>query len=327
MTENPLSRRILAARLGVPPDEPALLRAAIAAGEPVPFRWGRQIRSIPVDLPPDHPVAPSLRWPAPRPPSIERIEARKHDLPDVVVRTLVALPDGVAVGTDQGAWRFDGRFSEFPYPSGARRMRVEAMAVHDGRWIVASQEAWYELDLRTGAVTSRRLPPDGDDGRDDVRAMLATDRLYVGWRCRFEGGEGPTEACSLAADPDGAVWAGTLDGRLWLVDGGEIRRFGAGKGRPVRHLAFALGRLHAAADGHHWAFDGATWTSRAGEPTSMAADPAGRLWTVRDGRVWADDGRGPKRQDVPLDRPWCLLGTPAGALVGGPGGIVEVRCG
>jgi hypothetical protein len=324
---SPLSRRILAARLGVPADERALLAAAIEAGTPIPFRWGPEARSIPVDLPPDHPVAASLRWPVARPAPIEHIEVRKYELPDVVVRTLVALPDGVAVGTDQGAFRFDGAFSEFPYPSGARRMRVEAMASFDGRWIVASTEAWYELDLGTGAVVSRRLPPDGDDGRDDVRAMLATDRLYVGWRCRFEGGEGPNEACALAADSDGRIWAGTLDGRLWLVDGGEIRRFGAGKGRPVRHLAFALGRLHAAADGRRWSFDGASWASEAGEPTSMAADPAQRLWTVRDGHLWADDGRGPRQVVLPMERPWCLLGTPTGALVGGPGALVEVRCG
>jgi hypothetical protein len=291
------------------------------------FRSAR-CRALAVDLAPSHRVAPMLRWPTPRRTTTSEYRVVHHPGPaGAVIRSLTPLPDGrVGVGTDQGAFFFDGRFSDFPYPGGARRSRVEAAAIADGRWVLASTEAMFVYPLDGGAVTSRRLPSDGDDGRDDVRAMLGADRLYIGWRCRFEGGDGPPEALSLTRDPDGVVWAGTVHGELYTIDGGKVRSFGTPKGRPVRHLTFALGQLHVAAAGAHWRFDGVSWRSEAGEPTALAADAAGRLWSVLDGAVFVEDGRRRRQIETQLTRPWSIAGTTRGAWVGGPGMLVEIQC-
>jgi hypothetical protein len=299
-----------------------------------------KVRAIPVD----DPLADALRWPRPagrRPQARfgapEVIPCAALGLPETAtIRALTPLPGGLAAGSDMGAALLrDGRWAPFPWPPGARRSpRVEAMVAHAGVLHVATTEAWFELALDTGAVRTRRHPADGDDGRDDVRSLLSVgDRLLVGWRTRFVGGEGPPEAISLASDPDGNVWAGTLHGELWVVDGGLVRTFAdAKKGRPIRHLAWAAGALWVAAAGALHRFDGASWSTLPGEPSSLLGD-GDRLWLIRDGAVSLHpDGMLPA---LPVERPWCLclteggVGAPPGnagrALwIGAPGRLVRV---
>lgn len=242
--------------------------------------------------------------------------------PDVAtVRALLRLPDGgVAAGTDYGVALWDGAWRPFPFPAGARAQRVDALGLRGRTLCVATTDAWFEWPIDGGAAKGRRLPSDGVDGHDDVRSMLGVgDRLYVGWRCRFEGGDGPADAFSLALGPDGAVYAGSRDGEVRVVGGPTLARFGAPRGRPVRHLAFAHGALWAAADGalHRW--DGA-WTARRGEPTFLHG--ADRLWAVIDGRVAATGADGwPAPLSLAIDRPWCLLRTDDALWVGVPGGL------
>jgi hypothetical protein len=242
------------------------------------------------------------------------------------VRIFAALPDGrIAVGSDMGA-SIGGPagFEAFPWPGGSRRSRVEAMTVADGVLTLATTEAVFELPPG-GVVKSRRLPPDDDDGRDDVRAMLGVgNQRYVGWRCRFEGGVGPPEALALAAGA-GQIWAGTRDGELHVVDGGgPIRTFGEPKRRPVRHLAFARGALWVAADGALHRFDGASWSRAGSEPTALHTDADDNLWLVRDGAVWLASGDAMTAFPADVTRPWCLLVHGGSLWIGHPGGLTQV---
>ena len=339
-------RRRLAARLGATVDEASdgdeldarLLRAARERGLAVDDLFGARApgpraRAVPVDLPEGHPLAAALRFPrgparaAPRPGPARAWSNADLALPaDATVRIFAALPDGrIAVGSDMGA-SIGGPagFEAFPWPGGSRRSRVEAMTVADGVLTLATTEAVFELPVG-GVVKSRRLPPDDDDGRDDVRAMLGVGtRRYVGWRCRFEGGVGPPEALALAAGA-GQIWAGTRDGELHVVDGGgPIRTFGEPKRRPVRHLAFARGALWVAADGALHRFDGASWSRAGTEPTALHTDTDDNLWLVRDGAVWlaSDDAMTAFPADV--TRPWCLLVHAGSLWIGHPGGLTQV---
>ncbi len=296
---------------------------------------GPMVRGVPVD----DPARRYLRWRGePAPPA--RLGARTTwttaqigDDPAATVRCLTAIPGGLALGSDYGLslWR-RGQFEPFPWPRGSRReaRRVEAMTVSGTTLYVATQQALVTWDFRSEPRT-RKHGPDQEDGYDDLLALLATeDRLYVGWRTRFEGGIGPADAISLAADPTGVVYAGTRAGELHVVDGGgPIRRFAdAGKGRPVRHLAFAEGALWVAAAGALHRFDGASWEEVAGgEPTALGVDDRGRLWAIRDGRVLVLDGGALTPVPFELDRPWCLGFTPGAVWVGGVGvvGRLEAR--
>lgn len=305
------------------------LRDAVSGlfdGRPVPAK----VRAIPVD----DPLADALRW---RSAGRASVPARRFGAPEVIpcatlglpetatIRALTPIPGGLAAGSDMGAALLrDGRWAPFPWPRGARRSpRVEAMVANAGVLHVATTEAWFELALDIGAVRTRRHPADDDDGRDDVRSLLSVgDRLLAGWRTRFVGGDGPPEAISLASDPDGNIWAGTLHGELWVVDGGLVRTFAdAKKGRPIRHLAWAAGALWVAAAGALHRFDGASWSSLPGEPSSLLGD-GDRLWLIRDGAVALHpDGMLPA---FPVERPWCLCMAEGALWIGAPGRLVRV---
>jgi hypothetical protein len=243
------------------------------------------------------------------------------DVAVATVRCALPIPGGVALGSDYGLtlWR-NQRFEPFPWPRGSRReaRRVEAMAVHGKELLVATTQTLYTWDF-AGGVQFRRHGPDEEDGFDDLCSLLsANGRLYAGYRTRFEGGEGPKDALSLAVDSAGAVWAGTRAGELWTVDGGgPVRLFADGKPRPVRHLAFAEGALWVAARGALHRFDGASWTQSTPEPTALAVDPAGRLWALAEGRLHVLERGALRPLDVPLERPWSLAARPGELWIGG----------
>lgn len=288
---------------------------------------GPRVRAVGVDLAPDHPLAAVLRWPiqagqgvrlgSPRWTPAEALGLPAH----ATIRLIAPTATGVVAGSDLGAALWDGAWTPFPFPPGARRPWVDAVGAHGTTVHVVTREAWFSL--ANGRVRSRRLPSDGADGRDDVRALTwVGGRRLVAWRTRFEGATGPADALCLAADPAGVVYAGTRDGALHVVDGGPVRSLGA----HVRHLAFAAGALWAAAGGHLHRFDGATWTRRPGEPVHLWGT-ADRLWAIREGRVEtsADPDGWPAPLDLPVERPWCAAVARGRLWVGAPGGVLEVE--
>lgn len=245
------------------------------------------------------------------------------------VRCLQPLPTGdLAVGTDYDMllWRA-GRFLPFPFPQGARResRSVDSMAVVDGVLHVATQRSRFTWPLR-GPAQGRGHPQDGLGGFDDLRAVYAAPwGLLEGWRTHLAGAEGPGECMSFATDPEGRVYAGTLTGQLWLLNGGLVRSFEAqGRPRPVRYLAWAHGALWAAAAGalHRW--DGGAWTSHGAEPYALHTDATGVLWALAEGGVWASRaGEWPQRVALNELRPWTLASTAEDLWVGAKGALVQ----
>lgn len=334
-------RQLLAARLGVRLDDDdgdrqdarlvaaardarRSLDALFAGREP-----GPRARAVPVDLDADHPAVAGLRFAAPpgvpvRFGAVERWSNAQIGLPDdATPRVFATHGDALAIGSDRGLALWREGFVPFPWPEGSRRSRIEALAHADGVLAVATPEAWFELPP-DGRVRSRRLPDDGDGGRDDVRVILGHgDRRWVGWRCRFEGGDGPPDVLALTRGA-GVVWAGTREGVLHVIDGGPIRTFGDPKRRPIRHLAFARGALWVAVDGGLHRFDGATWSRTDVEPTALHADDAGRLWLVRDGAVHVIADATPAPVPVPVARPWCVHVHAGRLWIGHPGGVTTV---
>lgn len=293
---------------------------------------GPRVRGVPLDGP-----RAGLRWrrPALRPPRLGAVESwTAKDVGDEDVATLrcfCPIPGGLAIGSDYGLtlWR-RGRFEPFPWPRGARReaRRVEAMAFARGVLHVATTQALVTWDLR-GEPKVRKHGPDQEEGYDDLNALLAVgDRLYLGWRTRFEGGDGPPDVLALAADPAGVVYAGTRAGELHVIDGSApgapLRRFADHRPRPVRHLAWADGALWVAAQDHLWRFDGVGWSSLPGEPGALGVDQDGRLWALADGGlalIW--DGA-PRPVPLELVRPWALGFTPGSLWVGGVGRLWRI---
>ncbi len=298
--------------------------AGLFAGRPM----GPTARSISVD----DSRRTWLRWPpgggrAPaRRVTLGKVEswtaAQIGDAAVATIRCAEPLPGGgVALGSDYGLtlWR-KGRFEAFPWPRGSRReaRRVEAMAVHGGRLHVATSQSLYTWDF-VKEVHSRRHGPDEEGGFDDLCSLHASEeRLYAGYRTRFEGGAGPRDCIALCADPTGVVWAGTRSGELHVVDGGgPVRVFADHKPRPIRHLAFADGALWVAARGALHRFNGASWSETSPEPTALAVDPDGRLWALAEGRLFVLEGGALRPLDVPLERPWCVAAEAGAVWVGG----------
>ncbi|MFZ5479835.1 MAG: hypothetical protein ACOZNI_23930 [Myxococcota bacterium] len=312
---------------GEPLDADAANAALVAAGE-VPelhglFAWappGPKVRALPV-------AREALRWPRTDPPpaQVGRVEtwttAEIGDADVATVRCALAVPGGVALGSDYGlTLRRRGVFEPFPWPGGARReaRRVECMALHEGRLVVGTTQTLYAWDLRE-RVTSEKYGADDEGGYDELACVLSTgDRLYRGFRTGLHGGVGPRDALSLAADPAGVVFAGTRKGELHVVDGGLLRAFGP---RPVRHLAWADGRLWVAADGACHTFDGVAWSRVEPEPTAFAVDPRGRLWALAEGRLHVGEGAALREVPVALERPWCLAATGRELWIGGKGRV------
>lgn len=241
-------------------------------------------------------------------------------------RALLPIPGGLALGTDYGLvlWR-DQRFEPFPFPVGARReMRaVNDLALHDGTLWVATERGQFSWPF-SGTAAGKGFPQDGAGGFDDLRALhAAPGRLLRAWRTHLDGGAGPPEGLSFCTAWQDRVFMGTRDGLLHHVDGDLIRRFELrGKGRPVRHLAYACGHVWAAAAEALWRWDGSTWTSTPGEPVAMAVDARDRLWTLAQGRLWCSAyGDWPVRVDVDLQRPWQLAAIDDTLWVGRRGGV------
>jgi hypothetical protein len=242
----------------------------------------------------------------------------------------------VALGSDYGlTLALPGeqtRFLPFPWPAGARReaRRVEALCVHERALVIATSQALFTCGLHELNVLARGGPPpqhipsrrhgaDDSDGYDDLNALWSTgDRLLLGYRTRFEGGEGPRDVLAMTADPHGVVYAGTRNGEVHVIDGGgPIRTFADHKGRPVRHLAFAQGALWVAALDALHRFDGASWSSLQPEPVALTVDHEGRLWALAEGGLWWLDGQALVPVDLPLERPWSLAATPGALWIGG----------
>ncbi len=311
----------------------ALLRADLASGSaPDPalagLFAGRPPGPLARGVPLDDPRRSWLRWQS-RPTRPARVGAVSSwtckeigDTEVATIRCVAGLPGGaVALGSDYGLTTHkNGVFTPFPWPLGSRReaRRVEAMAVHRGHLHVATSQTLYVWDF-AGKVNSRRHGPDQEDGYDDLNALLSDgDRLYAGYRTRFEGGVGPADTLSLAADASGVVYAGTRAGEVHVVDGGgPIRTFADHKPRPVRHLAHAEGALWVAALGALHRFDGASWSARGPEPTALSVDPEGRLWALAEGRLHVLSGGELVRVDVALERPWSLVAVPGALWIGG----------
>lgn len=246
--------------------------------------------------------------------------------PHATFRALLPIPGGVALGSDYGLvlWR-DGAFSPFPFPKGARReMRaVTDLALHDGSLWVATERGHFEWPF-SGIAAGKGFPQDGTGGFDDLRALhAAPGRLLMAWRTHLDGGDGPPEGMSFCTAWQDRVFMGTRDGRLHHIDAGPIRTFEhAGKGRPVRHLAYACGHVWAAAAAALWRWDGTTWDATPGEPVAMAVDARDRLWTLGQGRLWCSPfGDWPEPVAVPLQRPWQLTAVDDTLWVGRRGGV------
>ncbi len=265
-------------------------------------------------------VKPSHRW-----------TPQDHGLPGhATYRCLRSLPEGgLAAGTDYGLvlWRND-RWTPFPFPRGARQQsrHVESIAVQDSNLFVATRKNWYAWPFE-GEAQGRSFRRDAYGVVIELRALHAGPTgLLQGWQDGLVGGEGPPD-CICFATAQQALFAGTLDGRLHRIDQGELRRFELdGRPAPVRHLAWAHHRLWVASAGALHTWDGQSWRSRPGEPYGMHSDRAGRLWTLREGRLHlSEDGDWPHPVSLPLDRPWALASTGEGDLwIGCVGALVRV---
>lgn len=321
------------------PMDPDRLEAALVAAGPDPglaglfafHRPGPRVRAVPTD----GGVHPWLRWRAEPPPPYVPGPAQRWTTAELgdesiaTVRCFCAVRGGLALGSDYGLTLWQrGSFRPFPWPRGARReaRRVEAMAATGRLLSIATQQALVTWDFE-GEPKVRKHAPDQEEGWDEAAAMHASgDRLLIGWRTHLEGGQGPADVIAFAADPEGVVYAGTRAGELHVVDGGgPVRQFVVGKGRPVRHLAFALGRLWVAAGGELHCFDGASWAREPGEPGALGVDERGRLWAVRDGRVALREGEGWRDVATPVARPWALGFAGGSVWVGGVGEVARLR--
>ena len=245
------------------------------------------------------------------------------------VRSLLRLDDGrLALGSDYGLALWDGQgFAPFPFPAGARRenRNVVDMAQVDGVLHVATQKGRFTWD-GGGEAVGKGHPQDGRGGFDDIRALHAgPNGLLTGWRTHLDGAQGPPE-CLCFTTWSGQVLAGTIDGRFVQVDGPELRRFERdGKGRPIRYMATAHGRVWLAAVEAHHRWDGERWESNEVEPYALHASAEGTLWMLARGGLWSSsDGAWPRRLDVRLDRPWALGSLPGELWIGRRGGVVRL---
>lgn len=322
----------------------AVLLAADARGEPMLAGLfagrppGPMARSIPID----DASRTWLRWQTgpTRPARIGAVKswstAQIGDTDVATVRCVQPLPGGkVALGSDYGltivtSTRSEDTFTPFPWPLGSRReaRRVEAMTVHNGALHVATSQTAYVWDF-AAKVTSKRYGADREDGYDDLNALLSVgSRLYTAYRTHFEGGVGPDDVISMAADPSGVVFAGTRNGELHVIDGcGPVRRFADHKPRPVRHIAWAEGALWVAAREALHRFDGASWTERGPEPTGFTVDGFGRLWALAEGKLHVLRDGWIQRVEAPLERPWAIAAVPGALWIGGRERVWKVEIG
>lgn len=200
------------------------------------------------------------------------------------------------------------------------------MAVHDGALYVATARNWYRWPF-AGEAVGRGFQRDGHGVVVELRTLHAgPDGLLWAWRDRLEGGDGPGDIICCVTTPAG-VFGGTLDGQLWHVDHGLLRRFGtAEEPAPVRYLAWAHGRLWVAADGALHTWDGSRWDQRDGEPYGLHAGPDGTLWTLRQGGLHRSmDGGWPGPVALPLVRPWAVAAVGQDLWIGCVGRLIRAR--
>lgn len=325
LTLTPDAADAVLVRAAVERGAPATLLAGLFAGRPP----GPQARAVGAPF-------PCFRFPQGRPPPparVGRLDAWScrdiGDDPSATVRCAVAIPGGVALGSDYGltTWR-DGQFKPFPWPEGARReaRRVEAMVVHAGALVVATSQSLVRWDFR-GEPVVKKHAADEEGGWDELRCCLSSGpRLYMGWRTRLEGGQGPAETFALC-EAEGVVYAGTGAGEIFLVDGGKLCDLSPERAAPVRHLAYADGRLYAAAGGLTHVYDGVAWGAAAPEATAFAVDRWQRLWSIAEGRLFVTTRRGPAPVHADLERPWSLAATGDSLWIGGKGRVWRLRLG
>lgn len=183
------------------------------------------------------------------------------------------------------------------------------MALHDGVLHIATTRSRFSWPLE-GPVKGQGMPRDPGGVYDEVHALFSDEGgLVTAWRTHLEGAQGPGEVGCLARGR-GALWAGTLTGKLYA--NGELLRTFSG---PIRHLLGHHDRIYVAAGGALHTFDGA-WRSEPGEPYAMAWSEG--LCLLRRGKLEVDGSV----VDLPLARPWSLASSPDGLWIGGVGGLV-----
>ena len=285
----------------------------------MPFFGLLRPRSVKAEAPALLPPPPGLlqRWST----------AELGDEAIATVRCIVAIPGGVALGSDYGLslWR-EGRFERFPWPAGARReaRRVEAMTLHEGQLYVGTSQNIFMWDFKN-PVRWTRHGRDEEDGWDDICSLhSAQGILYQGFRTRFYGAEGPPDVLCMTTDPQGVTWLGTREGELWkLGEKAPFRHFadprydGKKKGRPIRHLAWAQGALWVAAQEQLHRWDGEHWSSARPEPTFLLTDQVGKLWGLGDGRLLQMETGWLRPVNLPIERPWSLCATADSLWIGG----------
>jgi len=250
-----------------------------------------------------------------------RWSAQALDLPShATFRCLLDLGGGdLAAGSDYGlALRRGGAWSPFPFPAGARReaRRVESLALHEGALHVVSARNHYAWPF-AGVARGAGFPRDAYKADIELRAVFAhpDGRLLRAWRTHLEGAGGPGDLISFATDGE-QVYAGSLDGRLVVVDGPEIRRFDG----PVRYLAWSDGALHVAAAGGLHTWRSGAWSEQSGEPYALH-EHEGALYALRGGALWRDG----LRLAIPFVRPWSLGSAGVHLAVGEVGGLSMLR--
>ncbi len=200
------------------------------------------------------------------------------------------------------------------------------MALHGGALYVTTQKNWYRWDF-TGEARGRGFERDAYGVVVELRTFhRAPGGLLTAWSDRLEGGQGPGELIAFANTPLG-VFGGTLDGQLWCIDQGLVRRFARdGRPEPVRYLAWAHDRLWVASAGALHTWDGAAWKEHAGEPYALHAGPDGTLWTLRKGELQVSrQGEWPAPVPLPLTRPWALAAVGGALWIGCVGQLVRAR--
>lgn len=320
LTPDAADAALVRASQGREAPEPTL--AGLFAGRPP----GPRTRAVPIDDARYRFLRFALAEP-PAPPAWRSdgnwTAAEIGDEPVATIRCIVALPDGVALGSDYGLtlWR-KGRFEPFPWPAGCRReaRRVEAMVVHAGALWIATSQALVRWNFRA-EPTFQKHPQDHDGGWDELRALHSDGpRLLAAFRTGLTGfpEHGPAEVFSMAELPGGTVVAGTGEGTLYVLGTSEpARSFATGRPQPVRHLAFAGGELHVAAGGKHHRWDGSFWASAAPEPTAFAVDGRGRLWLLAEGKLFVRTPGGTIPVSIEMERPWCLCAAGDRLWIGG----------
>ena len=212
----------------------------------------------------------------------------REGLPVNHVNTLHQTPDGYLwLATYDGLVRFDGvRFVVFNVANtpGLPSNRIGRLFAGTGADFWLSTEQGHLVRVEGGRFTLLGTLPGAVNGvvpgGGDVAWVATSAGLY-----RYGGGRlapfaagtlGDANVATVLVEPSGALWAATLEGRLW--------RFHGGRARVYSRSDHGLARLHAL----HRDADGALWVGGDG----VARFARGRWETFApDGARWARPGR------------------------------------